>query len=55
MLFAALGLPIGDEAIVDEDTVREKAVMMVQSDPRTRAKGPEHLAAFEWMRTMRRR
>jgi cytochrome P450 len=23
---------------------------MVQSDPRTRSKGPEHLAAFEWMR-----
>ncbi len=49
-LMAALGLPTGDEAIVDEDTVREKAVMMVQSDPLTRAKGPEHIAAFEWMR-----
>ena len=49
-LMAALGLPTGDEAIVDEDTVREKAVLMVQSDPRTRAKGPEHIAAFEWMR-----
>ena len=45
VLFAALGLPIGDEA-----TVRDKAVLMVQSDPRTRAKGPEHIAAFEWMR-----
>src|SRR5271166_5777142 len=50
VLMAALGLPSGDEAIVDEETVREKAVLMVQSDPRTRAKGPEHLAAFEWMR-----
>ena len=50
VLMAALGLPSGAEAIVDEDTVREKAVLMVQSDPRTRAKGPEHLAAFEWMR-----
>lgn len=45
VLFAALGLPIGDE-----DTVREKAVLMVQSDPKTRAKSPEHIAAFEWMR-----
>ena len=50
VLIAALGLPSGDEAIVDEDTVREKAVLMVQSDPRTRGKGPEHIAAFEWMR-----
>ncbi len=49
VLMAALGLPTGDEAIVDEDTVREKAVLMVQSDPVTRAKGPEHLAAFHWM------
>ena len=49
-LMAALGLPTGDEAFVDEDTVREKAVLMVQSDPRLRAKGPEHIAAFEWMR-----
>jgi cytochrome P450 len=47
---AALGLPTGDEAIVDEATVREKAVLMVQNDPRARAKGPEHLAAFDWMR-----
>ena len=46
---AALGLPSGDEAIVDEDTVREKAVTMVQSDPITRAKGPTHIAAFNWM------
>jgi cytochrome P450 len=29
--------------------VRDKAVLMVQSDPRTRGKGPEHLAAFNWM------
>jgi cytochrome P450 len=32
------------------DQVREKAVLMVQSDPVTRTKSPEHLAAFEWMR-----
>ena len=49
VLMAALGLPTGDEAIVDETTVREKAVTMVQSDPHTRAKGPEHLAAYNWM------
>src|SRR5208282_355879 len=40
VLFAALG---------DEATVRQNAVMMVQSDPVTRAKGPEHIAAYEWM------
>ncbi|MBB4199868.1 cytochrome [Rhodoblastus sphagnicola] len=44
VLFAALGLPLGDEAVV-----REKAVLMVQSDPRTRTKGPEHIAAYTWM------
>lgn len=44
VLFAALGLPLGDEA-----AVREKAVLMVQSDPLTRAKGPQHIAAYEWM------
>jgi cytochrome P450 len=44
VLFAALGLPVGDEA-----QVREKAVLMVQSDPKTRAKGPEHIAAYNWM------
>jgi cytochrome P450 len=50
VLVLSLGLPSGEEAIVDEDIVREKAVLMVQSDPVTRAKGPEHIAAFEWMR-----
>ncbi|MBT0964017.1 cytochrome P450 [Denitromonas iodatirespirans] len=44
VLFAALGLPLGDET-----QVRDKAVLMVQSDPRTRAKGPEHIAAYNWM------
>jgi cytochrome P450 len=44
VLFAALGLPLGDEL-----TVREKAVLMVQSDPLTRAKGPQHIAAYKWM------
>jgi cytochrome P450 len=44
VLFAALGLPLGDE-----QTVRDKAVLMVQSDPITRAKAPEHIAAYNWM------
>jgi cytochrome P450 len=44
VLFAVLGLPLGDET-----QVREKAVLMVQSDPKTRAKGPEHIAAYNWM------
>ncbi len=49
VLIAALGLPSGAEATVDETTVRNNAVMMVQSDPLTRTKGPEHLAAYAWM------
>jgi len=44
VLFAVLGLPLGDE-----QTVRDKAVLMVQSDAKTRAKGPEHIAAYNWM------
>jgi hypothetical protein len=44
VLMAALGLPPGDE-----QTVRDRAVLMVQSDPVTRAKGPEHIAAYQWM------
>jgi cytochrome P450 len=44
VLFAALGLPPGDEA-----RVREKALLMVQSDAATRQKGPEHIAAYNWM------
>lgn len=44
VLFAALGLPLGDEQVV-----RDNAVLMVQNDPVTRAKGPEHIAAYEWM------
>ena len=49
VLMAALGLPMGDEAIVDEQTVRDNAVLMVQSDSRTRTKGPEHIGAYNWM------
>ena len=45
VLFTALGIPLEDEV-----TVRERAVLMVQTDPVTRAKGPEHIAAYEWVR-----
>jgi cytochrome P450 len=45
VLSAALGLPPGDEEIV-----RRNAIMMVQTDPVIRAKGPQHVAAFEWMK-----
>jgi cytochrome P450 len=44
ILFRMLGLPAGDDR-----EVRERAVLMVQSDPRTRQKGAEHLAAYNWM------
>jgi cytochrome P450 len=43
-LFLLLGLPPGND-----QEVRAKAVLMVQSDPATRSKGPQHLAAYEWM------
>lgn len=44
ILFRILGLPEGDD-----QQVRERAVLMVQSDPATRQKGPEHVAAYRWM------
>jgi len=44
ILFRMLGLPPGDD-----QAVRERAVLMVQSDPATRQKGPQHLAAYQWM------
>ena len=44
VLIAALGLPPGDET-----QIREKAVLMVQSDAATRQKGPQHIAAYNWM------
>jgi len=31
------------------EEVRDNAVLMVQTDPVTRQKSPEHLAAFQWM------
>ncbi|SLK03117.1 cytochrome P450 [Novosphingobium mathurense] len=44
LLFHLFALPL-DNA----DEVRRNAVLMVQTDPVTRQKAPEHLAAFEWM------
>lgn len=44
VLFGLFNLPREKERMV-----RDKAVLMVQSDPRSRQKGPEHLAAFQWM------
>jgi cytochrome P450 len=44
ILFRMLGLPEGDDQMV-----RERAVLMVQSDAKTRQKGPEHIAAYNWM------
>ncbi|MEK9804137.1 MAG: cytochrome P450 [Curvibacter sp.] len=49
VLMAALGLPMGEEALVSEQAVRDNAVLMVQSDAHTRTKGPEHIAAYNWM------
>jgi cytochrome P450 len=45
LLSALMGLPEHDHR-----ELREQAVMMVQSDPVTRQKGPQHLAAYEWMK-----
>jgi cytochrome P450 len=44
LLFTLFNLP---EA--DQQAVRDMAVLMVQSDPVTRQKGPEHIEAFRWM------
>lgn len=44
LLFTLFNLPEADQRVV-----RDKAVLMVQSDPETRQKGPEHVAAFHWM------
>jgi cytochrome P450 len=43
ILFRLLGLP------GDDQEVRAKAVLMVQSDRATRRKGADHIAAYEWM------
>ena len=46
VLVALLGLPETD----DPTEVKKNALLMVQTDPKTREKGPEHLKAFEWMK-----
>jgi len=46
ILFRILGLPPGDDL-----QVRERAVLMVQSDPVSRQKGAEHIAAYNWMQS----
>jgi cytochrome P450 len=46
VLAALLGLPD-----LDKDQACENALMMVQTDPVTRQKGPEHMAAFEWVKS----
>lgn len=50
-LFRLLGLPREAE---DDNVVRNNAVLMVQSDPATRSKGPQHIAAYEWMQDFAR-
>jgi cytochrome P450 len=44
ILFSLLGLPPGNDR-----EVRDKAVLMVQSDPTTRKKGQQHIDAYNWM------
>ena len=44
LLFYLFQMPIDRQ-----DEVRRNAVLMVQTDSKTRQKGPEHLAAFKWM------
>jgi cytochrome P450 len=44
LIFALFDLP-GDQ----RETVREKAVLMTQTDPDLRGKGPSQLAAYAWM------
>lgn len=44
VLFRLLGLPEADSS-----EVRDKAVLMVQTDPASGRKGPQHIAAYQWM------
>lgn len=44
LLFYLFNMPA-----VDKEEVRYNAVLMTQTDPGRRQKGPEHIAAFEWM------
>lgn len=45
VIVAVLGLPD-----LDPEEARKNALLMVQTDAKTRQKGPEHLAAFEWVK-----
>ncbi len=45
VLSTLLGLPD-----LDKDEACANALLMVQTDPKTRQKGPQHLAAFEWVK-----
>ncbi len=45
LLCALMGLPDGDNT-----TLRDMALTMAQTDPVTRQKGPEHIAAFEYVK-----
>lgn len=45
LLCALMGLPDGDNV-----TLRDMALTMAQTDPVTRQKGPEHIAAFEYVK-----
>jgi cytochrome P450 len=47
VLFSLLSLPRD----ANERTVRDKAVLAVQTDPVTRQKGPQHIEAFQWLQT----
>jgi len=44
LLFYLFNMPTENQGVV-----RDNAVLMVQSDPVTRQKGPQHVAAFNWM------
>jgi cytochrome P450 len=46
LLFSLFALPKEDHA-----EVRKNAVLMAQTDAKTRQKGPEHLAAYQWIMT----
>jgi cytochrome P450 len=45
LLCALMGLPDGDNV-----TLRDMALTMAQTDPVTRQKGPEHIAAFDYVK-----
>jgi len=44
LLFHLFNMPVEGQK-----EVRDNALLMVQTDPKTREKAPEHIAAYEWM------